>query len=51
VTYIGFGLPLLLAVVGSAAIAATILAVLAVLAGVTTVSRAVRLGHDSHRRA
>jgi MFS family permease len=51
VTYIGFGLPLLLTVVGSAAISATILAVLAVLAAVTTVSRAVRLRHDSHRRA
>jgi hypothetical protein len=51
VTYIGFGLPLLLTVVGSAALSSTILAVLAVLAAVTTVSRAVRLRHDSHRRA
>lgn len=50
VTYIGFGLPLLLTVVDSPTISATILAVLAVLAAATTVSRAARLHRDSHRR-
>lgn len=49
-TYVGFGLPLLLAVVGSATMSATVLAVMAVLAAATTGSRAVRLRRDSHRR-
>lgn len=47
-TYVGFGLPLILATVGSG-ISATILAVMAVLALATAVSRAVRLRRDAHR--
>lgn len=50
VTYIGFGLPLLLTVVGSAHVASAILAVLAVLAAATTAGRALRLRRDNHRR-
>ncbi len=49
VTYIGFGLPLLLTTVGSAD-SAMILAAMAILASATAVSRAVRLRQDSHRQ-
>ena len=49
VSYIGFGLPLLLTVAGSTAASAIILAVMAVLASATAVSRTVRLRRDSHR--
>jgi hypothetical protein len=49
VTYLGFGLPLLLSAVDSRE-SAVILAVLAVLAATTAVSRAVRLRRDSHRQ-
>jgi len=49
VTYIGFGLPLLLATIGSA-VSAMILAVMAVLASATAVSRTVRLRRDRHRQ-
>ncbi|OMC49902.1 MFS transporter [Mycobacterium sp. IS-2888] len=48
VTYVGFGLPLVLTTVGSG-VSATILAVMAVLALATAVSRAVRLRRDAHR--
>lgn len=41
--YIGFGLPLLLAAIGSPKEAAMILAVMAVLAAATAINRAVRL--------
>jgi MFS family permease len=50
VSYVGFGLPLLLSTVGSAKGSAMILAVMAVLALATAVSRAVRLRRDSHRQ-
>jgi hypothetical protein len=49
VTYIGFGLPLLLTLAGCTAASAIILAVMAVLASATAVSRTVRLRRDSHR--
>ena len=49
VTYIGFGLPLLLTLAGSSAASAIILAVMTVLASATAVSRTVRLRRDSHR--
>ncbi|MGA7050767.1 MAG: MFS transporter [Mycobacterium sp.] len=49
VTYLGFGLPLLLAAVGPAD-SAMILVGLAALASVTAVSRAVRVRRDSHRQ-
>lgn len=49
VTYVGFGLPLILATVGSAA-SATILSVMAVPASATAVSRALRLRRDAHRQ-
>jgi MFS family permease len=49
VTYIGFGLPLILATVASG-VSAMILAVMAVLALATAVSRAVRLRRDAHRQ-
>jgi MFS family permease len=49
VTYIGFGLPLLLATIGST-VSAMILAVMAVLASATAVSRTVRLRRDDHRQ-
>jgi MFS family permease len=49
VTYIGFGLPLILTTVG-AGVSTMILAVMAVLASATAVSRAVRLRRDSHRQ-
>jgi len=51
VTYIGFGLPLLLTAVGSVRHAAIILAVMAVLATATGVGRAVRLRRDRHRQS
>ncbi len=50
VTYIGFGLPLLLTVVRSAAMSTTILAVMAGLATAAAVSRAARLRRAAHRR-
>jgi MFS family permease len=50
VTYIGFGLPLLLATIGSAKLSATILAVMAVLALAAAVGRALRLRRDSVRQ-
>ena len=49
VTYLGFGLPLILATVGSA-VSVVILSVLAALASAAAVSRAVRLRRDSHRQ-
>ena len=49
VTYIGFGLPLVLTTVGSA-VATAILSAMAVLALGTAVSRAVRLRRDDHRQ-
>lgn len=49
VTYVGFGLPLILTTVGSA-ISTMILAVMAALALLTAVSRAVRLRRDAHRQ-
>ena len=49
VTYVGFGLPLILTMVGPAA-SALILAVMAVLASATAISRAVRLRRDGHRQ-
>lgn len=49
VTYVGFALPLILAIVGSA-VSVVILSVMAVLATVTAVARAVRLRRDSHRQ-
>ena len=48
VSYVGFGLPLLLSTV--ARDSAIILAVMAVLASATAVSRAVRLRRHSHRQ-
>ncbi len=48
-SYLGFGLPLLLTVVGSAPASATILVTLAVLASATAVARAARLHRDDHR--
>jgi MFS family permease len=50
VTYIGFALPLSLTLAGSTAASAIILAVMAVLASATAVSRTVRLRRDSHRQ-
>jgi MFS family permease len=49
VTYIGFGLPLILTTLGPE-VSAMILAVMAVLALGTAVSRAVRLRRDDHRQ-
>jgi len=49
VTYVGFGLPLILTTVGST-VSAAILAVMATLASATAVSRAVRLRRDDHRQ-
>ncbi|OBK47852.1 MFS transporter [Mycobacterium kubicae] len=49
VTYIGFGLPLLLTTIGYG-VAAMLLGAMAVLAAATAVSRAVRLRRDSHRQ-
>jgi MFS family permease len=50
VTYVGFGLPLLLTAVGSAKVSATILAVMAALALAAAISRAARLRRDSLRQ-
>jgi MFS family permease len=50
VSYVGFGLPLLLSSLGSAKDSAIILAVMALLASATAVNRAVRLRRDSHRQ-
>jgi MFS family permease len=50
VTYIGFGLPLLLTTLGSAQQSALILAVMAALATGAAISRAVRLRRDSLRQ-
>jgi MFS family permease len=50
VTYVGFGLPLVLATAGSA-VSTTILAVMSVLALATAVSRAMRLRRDAHRQS
>ena len=50
VTYVGFGLPLLLTVLGSATASAIILTVMAALALAAAVGRAVRLQRDSHRQ-
>jgi MFS family permease len=50
VTYIGFGLPLILTTVGPA-VSAMILIVMAVLASAAAVSRAVRLRQAGHRQA
>jgi MFS family permease len=50
VTYVGFGLPLVLATAGSA-ISTTILAVMSLLALATAVSRAMRLRRDAHRQS
>jgi hypothetical protein len=49
VTYVGFGLPLLLATVGFAD-SLVILAVLACLAAATALSRLIRLRNDAHRQ-
>ena len=49
-TYVGFGLPLLLSTLGSAKASAIILGVMAVLAAATAVSRAARLRRDGHRQ-
>ncbi|WP_084298778.1 MFS transporter [Mycobacterium genavense] len=51
VSYIGFGLPMLLSTIGSAKATATILAVLAVLAFTTATARAVRLRQTTHRQS
>jgi MFS family permease len=50
VTYVGFGLPLLLTVLGSATASAIILTVMAALASLAAVGRAVRLRRDRHRQ-
>jgi hypothetical protein len=50
VTYVGFGLPLILATV-SPAVSATILFLMASGASAAAVSRAVRLRRDGHRQA
>ena len=50
-TYIGFGLPLLLATLGSATATATVLGAMAVLASVAAAGRAARLHRDAHRRS
>ena len=49
VTYIGFGLPLLLTMVGSG-VSQAILAVMAALASTTAISRTIRLRRDTHRQ-
>jgi MFS family permease len=50
VTYVGFGLPLILATV-SPAVSATILFLMALAASAAAVSRAIRLRRDGHRQA
>ncbi len=49
VTYVGFGLPLILATVGPA-VSVSILSVMAALASAAAVARAVRLRRDNHRQ-
>jgi MFS family permease len=49
-SYIGFGLPLLLTAVGSGRVSALILVVMAVLATTAAVARALRLRRDGHRQ-
>ncbi len=49
-SYLGFGLPLLLTLVGSARYSALILLVMAGLAAVTAVGRTARMRRDDHRR-
>jgi MFS family permease len=49
VTYVGFGLPLILTTVGST-VSPAILAAMAALASATAVSRALRLRRDDHRQ-
>jgi MFS family permease len=51
VSYLGFGLPMLLSSVGSVEVAAVILETMTVLALVTAAGRAVRLRRDSHRQS
>lgn len=51
VSYIGFGLPMLLSTIGSAKAAATILTVMAVLASATAAARALRLRRNNHRQS
>jgi hypothetical protein len=50
VSYIGFGLPMLLSTIGSAKAATTILAVMAVGALATAAARAARLRRNNHRQ-
>ncbi|WP_425436412.1 MFS transporter [Mycobacterium numidiamassiliense] len=50
VSYIGFGLPMLLSSLGSAHASMIILGVMAALAAATAVGRAARLRRDSHRQ-
>jgi hypothetical protein len=50
VSYLGFGLPMLLSTIGPAGSAA-ILAVMAALASATAASRAIRLRRDGHRQS
>ncbi|OBA58382.1 MFS transporter [Mycobacterium sp. 1100029.7] len=50
VSYLGFGLPMLLSSVGFGKAAASILAVMAVLALLTAIIRAARLRRDNHRQ-
>ncbi|HEY0227842.1 MAG TPA: MFS transporter [Mycobacterium sp.] len=49
-SYIGFGLPMLLSSIGSAHASMIILGVMAALAAATAVGRAARLRRDSHRQ-
>jgi MFS family permease len=51
VSYLGFGLPMLLSSVGSVNAAAVILETMTVLALLTAAGRAVRLRRDSHRQS
>ncbi|WP_408632710.1 MFS transporter [Mycobacterium saskatchewanense] len=51
VTYVGFGLPLLLTLLGSRTVSAAILLTMAALALAAAASRAMRLRRDSHRPA
>ncbi len=50
VTYVGFGLPLVVTLLASTEVPAIILLVMAALASTTAVSRAVRLRRERHRR-
>lgn len=51
VSYIGFGLPMLLSTVGPGTADATILAVMAALALAAAASRAARLRRNTHRQS